>query len=119
MIEIDFSQQVNPETVSENVSFFDNAGSLESFYDFVISGKKILITFNSNFQLKHGWKYFLKISQGLMSISGESLKQDETIEFRTTNESHFGVGNQRNSIACISDIHMGDIRAVSDNYCWF
>ncbi len=119
LIEMEFSQQINPETVSKNISFFDKDGSLESYYDFVISGKKVLITFHSDFELNHGWKYFLMIKAGLKSISGESVKQNEIFEFRTSNTLHLCGVMERNSIACISDIHMGDTRAVSDNYCWF
>ncbi|MBC8486526.1 MAG: metallophosphoesterase [Bacteroidetes bacterium] len=118
-IEMEFSQPIDTGTVAGNITFSDKSGSLSLHYDLIISGKKVMITFHSDFQLYDGWKYFLTITTGLKSTSGESLRQNETIELRTTTKLTLSGSTQRNSIACISDIHMGDPRAVSGNYCWF
>ena len=118
-IEMEFSLPIDTGTVAGNITFSDKSGSLSSHYDLVISGRKVLIAFFSDFQLSDGWKYLLTITTGLKSTSGESLKQNKTIELRTTTKLTSIGSMQRNSIACISDIHMGDSRAVSGNYCWF
>ncbi len=130
-IEMDFNLPVDPETVAGNLSFSDKTGLLDSHYDLEISSNKILIKFHTDFQLFDGWKYLLTITTGLKSTSGESLKQNETMELRTTaklilpasdalgTNNSSGDSTQRNSIACISDIHMGDPRATSGDYCWF
>ena len=118
-IEMEFNLPIDTVTVVDNITFSDKSGSLNSHYDLVISGKKVLIAFYSDFQLNDGWKYLLTIKTGLKSTSGESLKQNKTIELRTTTNLNSVGSTQRNSIACISDIHMGDSRAVSGNYCWF
>ena len=118
-IEMEFSLPIDTGTVAGNITFSDKSGSLSSHYDLVISEKKVLIAFFSDFQLSDGWKYLLTITTGLKSTSGESLKQNKTIELRTTTKLTSVGSTQRNSIACISDIHMGDPRAVSGNYCWF
>ena len=118
-IEMEFSLPIDTGTVAGNITFSDKSGSLSSHYDLVISGRKVLIAFYSDFQLSDGWKYLLTITTGLKSTSGESLKQNKIIELRTTTKLTSVGSTQRNSIACISDIHMGDSRAVSGNYCWF
>ena len=100
-IEMEFSLPIDTGTVAGNISFSDKSGSLSSHYDLVISGRRVLIAFHSDFHLSDGWKYLLTITTGLKSTSGESLKQNETIELRTsTNLTSVG-STQRNSIACI------------------
>jgi len=118
-IEMEFSQPIDKGTVEGNISFSDKSGALNSHYNLVISGRKVLVTFHSDFQLHDGWKYLLSITTGLKSTSGENLKQSETLELRTTTKLTLSGSTQRNSIACISDIHLGDSRAESGNYCWF
>ncbi len=118
-IEMEFSQPIDKGTVEGNISLSDKSGALNSHYNLVISGRKVLVTFHSDFQLHDGWKYLLSITTGLKSTSGENLKQSETIELRTTTKLTLSGSTQRNSIACISDIHLGDSRAESGNYCWF
>jgi hypothetical protein len=116
---MEFSLPIDTGTVAGNITFSDKSGSLSSHYDLAISGRKVLIAFYSDFQLSDGWKYLLTITTGLKSTSGESLKQNKMIELRTTTKLTSIGSTQRNSIACISDIHMGDSRAMSGNYCWF
>ncbi len=118
-IEMEFSQPIDKGTVEGNISLSDKTGALNSHYNLVISGRKVLVAFHSDFQLNDGWKYLLSITTGLKSTSGENLEQSKTIELRTTTKLTLSGSTQRNSIACISDIHLGDSRAVSGNYCWF
>ena len=130
-IELDFSQSINTMTVDGNIKLSDNTGDLSTNYDVEVSGQKLMIMFHDDFQLRGGWRYFLTINTGLKSSSGLSLEQNKTFELRTMAKHFFdmdgpdmrgknvGSQSQRNTIACISDIHMGDQRAVSNNYCWF
>ena len=63
----------------------------------------------------------ITITTGLRSISGVTLPSNTTIELRTTAR-YLATDNDstsRNSIVCISDIHMGDPRSVALGYCWF
>lgn len=126
-IEIEFNLPVNEASITGNIILSDKSGSQSSDYELVVYGRKVLIAFHEYFQLKHGWLYYLNISTGVKAQSGQSLNHDETFELRTTakpihDQSGYslpGDSTQRNSIACISDIHMGDSRATNDHYCWF
>jgi UDP-2,3-diacylglucosamine pyrophosphatase LpxH len=120
-IELDFSQPVDSATISGNLSFSDKDGPLETMYNTISSGRKVIIAFQPGFMLQPGWKYMINLKTGLKSTSGVTLRSATQIEVRTTTR-QFGLENdttQRNSIICISDIHMGDPRAVTLGYCWF
>ncbi len=118
-IEMLFSENIDDATVANNIDFSDVTGSLNSHYDIDVFGKIVTLQFHTEFFLNDGWKYILTISTGLKSTDGNCLKKTEDIEFRTTGKPITLNGLQRTSIVCISDIHMGDERAVSGNYCWF
>ncbi len=120
-IELDFSQPVDSMTIQGNISFSHNGGSLETMYQTISSGRKVIIALKHGFQLHTGWKYLITIKTGLKSTSGITLKSDTDIELRT-NTPLLGLENDtttRNSIVCISDIHMGDQRSAALQYCWF
>jgi len=120
-IELDFSQPVDSATISGNISFSDKGGPLDALIGTISSGRKVILAFHQDFQLQSGWKYRVTIQTGLKSTSGISLKSVTDIEIRTTT-ALFGVENDstvRNSIVCISDIHMGDPRATALGYSWF
>jgi UDP-2,3-diacylglucosamine pyrophosphatase LpxH len=120
-IEMDFSQPIDSSTIKGNISFSDKDGTLDSMYKMISSGRKVIIAFQPGFQLYDGWKYLVTIKTGLRSTSKMSLPSTTAIEIRTTAR-HLVLDNDsttRNSIICISDIHMGDQRAVALGYCWF
>jgi UDP-2,3-diacylglucosamine pyrophosphatase LpxH len=127
-IEIVFSNTLNIETVSDNVNFSDQSGSLKSRYDLVVDGKIIFIRFYEDFKLNGGWNYQLVLGKGLKSVEGYPLSDNEAIELRTSSVhlSYYSLHYkqdidtvQRTLIACISDIHCGDNRASNNNYSWF
>jgi UDP-2,3-diacylglucosamine pyrophosphatase LpxH len=120
-IEMEFSQPIDSLTIKGNISFSDKKGALDSMYKTISSGRKIILAFQPGFQLHDGWKYLITIKTGLRSTSGVTLLSTTTIEVRTTAR-HLVLDNdttKRNSIICISDIHMGDPRSVALGYCWF
>ena len=89
--------------------------------EIIPSGRKVILAFQQDFQLDAGWRYTIAIKTGVKSTSGISLKSDAVLEIRTTARL-LGVENdttKRNSIVCISDIHLGDARSVALGYCWF
>ena len=118
-IEMLFSEDIDEATITNNIDFSDVTGSPNSHYDIEVFGKIVTLQFHTEFFLNDGWKYLLTINTGLKSTDGNCLKKTEDIEFRTTGKPITLNGLQRTSIVCISDIHMGDERAVSGNYCWF
>ncbi|MCX6278478.1 MAG: metallophosphoesterase [Bacteroidetes bacterium] len=120
-IEMDFSQAVDTSTIKGNLSFTDKDGALDSMYKTISSGRKVIIAFQPGFQLHDGWKYLIVINTGLKSTSGVTLQSATTIEVRTTAKKLIldNDTTSRNSIICISDIHMGDPRALALGYCWF
>jgi UDP-2,3-diacylglucosamine pyrophosphatase LpxH len=119
-VELHFSRPIDNSTIKGNIFFADKGGSLEKMYEIIFSGSKVIIVFQQGFILKSGWKYLITIKTGLKSISGIALKSDTEIELRTTTS--LGLENDtvpRNSIVCISDIHLGDQRSFDLKYCWF
>ena len=120
-IEMDFSQPIDSSTIKRNISFSDKDGALDSMCTTISSGRKIILAFQPGFQLNDGWRYLVTIRTGLRSTSGVALQSTTQIEVRTSSR-HLMLDNdttKRNSIICISDIHMGDPRAVALGYCWF
>jgi UDP-2,3-diacylglucosamine pyrophosphatase LpxH len=120
-IELAFSLPVDSSSVAGNISFSDKSGTLDTRYKTISSGKKVILAFHQDFQMKPGWKYKVALKAGLRSTSGVTFRSTEEIDVRTSAK-QLGVENdtsQRNSILCISDIHMGDPRSVARGYCWF
>jgi len=127
-IEMIFNEEIDPNSVTGNISLSDKTGSHDANYDIETSGKVVVLFFKKEFLLHDGWKYELSLEAGIKSISGEKLKNSEIFELRTNGKhafTHTGVkvksnnDNNRNSIVCISDLHLGDERATNGNYCWF
>ncbi len=124
-IELNFSLSLDSSSVDGNLSFSDKTGMLNTKYQLEVSGNKILLLFNNDFQLREGWQYFIEILPGLKSEKGSSLTNNAVLEIRTLSEPLPPSGlpgydsTVRNAIACISDIHMGDVRATDNHYCWF
>ena len=126
-IELLFNENIDQQTAAGNIILSDQTGSLNTEYNIEVIGKVVTLRFNDSYNLHDGWKYLLFITTDLKSIIGISLKHDETIELRTTGEPINLTGYksttrdtvQRDLIVCISDVHMGDTRATSGNYCWF
>jgi UDP-2,3-diacylglucosamine pyrophosphatase LpxH len=120
-IELDFSQPIDSATIPGNISFSDNSGPLETMYKTISSGRKVIIALRGDFQLHAGWKYFITVKTGLRSTSGVALQNATTMEVRTIAKKLVLDSDtiKRNSIVCISDIHLGDQRSVSLGYCWF
>jgi UDP-2,3-diacylglucosamine pyrophosphatase LpxH len=120
-IELEFSMQVDSATIPGNISFSHKGGPLDIKYKTICSGRKVIIVLKEDFQLHAGWKYLISVKTGLKSLSGTSLASDKTIEVRTSAKP-LGAGNDtvaRNSIVCISDIHLGEQRSVNLGYGWF
>jgi UDP-2,3-diacylglucosamine pyrophosphatase LpxH len=120
-VELDFSLPIDSSTIKGNISFSDRDGTLDSIFMTISSGRKVIIAFQPGFQLYDGWKYLITIKTGLRSTSGVTLASITAIEVRTTSR-QLGLDNDstsRNSVVCISDIHMGDPRSVALGYCWF
>ncbi len=124
--EMEFNALLDSSTVLGNILFSDHSGSLDSYLDLHVSGRKVLIMLHPDFDLQNGWQYFLTIKTGVRSVSGLNFQTDVQVEFRTTgmHPNLTGTGpngdtTQRRSLVVISDIHMGDARANELQYCWF
>ena len=121
-IELLFDEPLNENSIAGNISFSDKTGPLEARYDLIISGKLVMLRFHDDFSLQMGWRYTLKLSHGLQSISGSRLPASTTLDIRTT-AGHVFTNERnkapRNAIVCISDIHLGDARANASGYSWF
>ncbi|MBW2173027.1 MAG: hypothetical protein JRF69_13880 [Deltaproteobacteria bacterium] len=126
-IEIGFNMFLNPESVPGNIDLYDKNGTLSENYSVEVDGSSVFIRFHDGYQLKPGWQYFLPISEMVRSILGHSMKEETTFQIRTTSghilaeDALTGGASQaeRTNIVCLSDIHMGEQRAVDRGYCWF
>jgi UDP-2,3-diacylglucosamine pyrophosphatase LpxH len=126
-MEIGFNMQVNPESVLGNIEVYDKNGTLSGNYSVEVDGDSVFIRFHDGYQLKPGWQYFVSISGRVESANGHTMKEDTTHQVRTGSAHIFaedavaGGTNQaeRNAIVCLSDLHMGEERAVDRGYCWF
>jgi UDP-2,3-diacylglucosamine pyrophosphatase LpxH len=125
-IELEFSENLDLTTVAGNVLFADKSGDLTFEFDIQASGNKVMLLLKSDYEWKQGWKYYIEILTGLKSENAASLDGDQIIECRTgmghgiASAPELGApATGRNAIAIISDIHMGDPRAYTKDYCWF
>ena len=125
-VEMEFNETLDSSSVPGNIHFSDKSGSLDGFMKILVFGRKVMVVFSPDFALKDGWQYFLTIKTGITSTSTKHFPTDKKLELRTT-ASHPDLGGNgpgkdttdRTSIVVISDIHMGDARANTLNYCWF
>ena len=126
-IEIGFNEPLNPESVPGNIDLYDKDGTLSENYGVEVDGDSVFILFHDGYQLKAGWQYIVFISGSVKSAYGHLMEEDTTLEIRTTSRNIFvedaatGGANQveRTAIVCISDVHMGEERAVDRGYSWF
>ncbi|MCX6245885.1 MAG: metallophosphoesterase [Bacteroidetes bacterium] len=120
-IELEFSQAIDTASIRGNISLSDMNGSLDSAYTLISLDRKIVMFLKPDFSLKPGWRYLITITTGLRSVSGITFSSAKVIEIRTRTTSLTGGQGEtkRDAILCISDIHMGEYRAVAGNYCWF
>lgn len=120
-IELDFSQPIDSTTLDGNITFSHKGGPLDIHFKTISSGRKVILVLQDDFQLQSGWKYLITLNTGLKSVSGVKLQSNTTLEIRTSSMllNTGNVPNARNSIVCISDIHMGDQRSANRGYCWF
>jgi len=125
-IEIVFNDDIVKSTVEGNIILSDKNGSLIDNYKLITDGKLVTIRFIEGFNLQGGWKYNLKINENLLSLTGFHVKENMVVELRTLSRNihdqltgYQGGTSNRTLIACISDIHCGDQRAIDGNYSWF
>ena len=120
-IELEFSQPLDTSSIRGNISFSDKNGLLDATYTMITMDRKIVLLFQAGFTLKTGWRYLITINKNLKSTSGLTFSSDCILEFRTgsRNLTAGGGSENRDGILCISDIHMGEYRGVTGNYCWF
>jgi len=120
-VELEFSQELDSSSIAGNISMSDKNGVIDSMYTLIYSGRKLILAFRPGFRFNDGWQYMVSCKTGLKSTSGLRLASSTVIELRTSSKLLFldNESTQRNSMICISDIHMGDARAVAKGYCWF
>ena len=125
-IELVFSEDLEDETIFGNIGFQDQSGDLTNSIYLYQADNQVVIMFSPDFELKQGWVYEIILSPGLRSSSGLSMSGEIIIECRTGTAHGVAAvppqansGVQRNAIAIISDIHLGDQRAYTNKYCWF
>jgi UDP-2,3-diacylglucosamine pyrophosphatase LpxH len=118
-IEMEFSEEVDTTTVQGSISFSDNSSDLDTSISLMALNRMVVLQFHPSFDLKNGWKYFIKIGTGLKSVSGKTFASLKMIDVRTPAFSLSDDILVRNAILCISDIHMGEQRALLNKYGWF
>lgn len=124
-IDFVFNKEIDVNSVAGNITFSDISGALNDSIYIEVAGQKMYVRFNSDFHLQAGWRYLLNISQGFRSTQNDTFAGDTIIEFRTKSHhlsdliSEGKTSSERKLIACISDIHMGQQKAVDSGYCWF
>jgi len=124
-LDIVFNKDIDINSVDVNVIFYDKSGLLNDSVFIEVAGQKMYVRFNPNYKLKPGWRYMLGISQGFRSTDYDDLPTDTILEFRTKSTHLSDLileaknSSQRTLIACISDLHMGQQKAVDSGYCWF
>ena len=126
-IEIEFSKPLNPESVPGNIDLYDKDGTLSENFSVEVDGDSVFILFHDGYQLKAGWQYFVFISESVESAYGHPMEEDTPLEIRTTSGNILvqdaaadgTIPGERTAIVCISDVHMGEERAVDRGYSWF
>jgi len=125
-IEMVFSNSIQGGSVDEAIDFTDKDGSLKDNYQLVSEGKIVFLRFNEGYNLKSGWKYNLNVDESKLLVGDNPVNGSQQFEFRTNSKnlhedltSGSGDTTERTLIACISDIHCGDVRATNHNYSWF
>lgn len=120
-VEMEFSEPLDSASIAGNISFSDKNGLLDTAYTLITMDRKIVLLFKPGFKLRQGWRYLITCRSGLTSVSGKKFASSFILELRT-NAFNLGSGissGTRDAIMCISDVHMGEYRAVNGKYCWF
>ncbi len=125
-IQIVFDHDIMASTADDNIDLCDVNGTVKDHYELIVDGKIVFLEFHNDYDLNGGWKYDLSLTEGLLSKDGHTINGHEVYEFRTTSTHihDYTLANTtdtttRTLIACISDIHCGDQRAIDGNYSWF
>ena len=120
-LELEFSHPLDTSTVRGNITFYDKDGPLDSCVHAVCFDRKLILEFIPGFEMEQGWQYKIGISTGLRSTTGETLPAPGVIDIRTSGPPVLAgmEPDTRNCMVCISDLHMGEARAVDGHYCWF
>ncbi len=120
-IELSFAKALDSMNVASHVVFSDAGGTLNHMIEIVPASGRLILALRPGHSLKQGWKYMISFTDKLKYADGTPVNLKEDIECRTTigNSIMTPAEGNRNSIAIISDVHMGDPRAYSNNYCWF
>jgi UDP-2,3-diacylglucosamine pyrophosphatase LpxH len=130
---LEFSEPLDMNTVEGKISLHTvkAGGLLVSAYPpiEIISNSQepnqIVIKTKDGANFLSGEEYKLVVSMDIQSVYGKTLKQDFVRYFATDYRLDYGVdnipelGNDRLMIIIISDIHMGDLRSITDGYGWF
>jgi UDP-2,3-diacylglucosamine pyrophosphatase LpxH len=130
---LEFSEPLDMNTVEGKISLHTvkAGGLLVSAYPQIeiISNSQepnqIVIKTKDGANFLSGEEYKLVVSMDIQSVYGKTLKQDFVRYFATDYRLDYGVdnipelGNDRLMIIIISDIHMGDLRSITDGYGWF
>jgi UDP-2,3-diacylglucosamine pyrophosphatase LpxH len=121
MVELEFTEPIDTTSIRGNLSFSDKLGIPDSAYTFIGLDRKILLTFDPELVLKPGWRYLITIGTGLRSVTGKTFSALKILDLRTGSRDLALAGGplQRDVILCISDLHLGEDRAIAGNYCWF
>ncbi len=127
-LELEFSHKLDEGSVDGKITLEEKNGDISEYMDVLVSGNKILLVLHDDFRFQDGWKYILRIDKRIRSTGGLELAEDKLFQLRTLAQHNVVVpegkmaiqdSSQRNTIAIISDIHMGDERAVNQKYSWF
>lgn len=125
-IEIVFSDDIINGSLDDAIDFSDKDGSLKGNYELLGEGRIVFLRFKDGYNLEGGWKYNLTIDESILSTGGYTVNGTQQFEFRTSSKDiheelmgSSGDTTKRTLIACISDIHCGDERAIKGNYSWF
>ncbi len=118
-----FDEEIDPSGVQGNIRLYDKNNSLDGHYDLSISGRLVMLMLHPEVSFRDGWKYTLEIDPALKMVSGNHFSALKSFDLRTRARHFFDRQKKkrtdRNALVCISDIHMGDSRANTQNYSWF
>ncbi|MEW5737131.1 MAG: metallophosphoesterase [Thermodesulfobacteriota bacterium] len=129
-IEIVFNLPLREGSVAGNLSFSDKTGALDQNVSVEVRGNRIFLRVKNGFGFLAGWKYLVTLGAGVESALGSTLGRERVLEIRTAARNILaqapaglpGGGNglpAQNAIVALSDVHMGEDRAVNNGYCWF
>lgn len=125
---LEFSEPLDTNTVDGKIELYrvKISGELETVTcrTALSLSNQLLLTKEDGTKLKEGEEYKLVAKIGIRSTGGLTLAQDFTGYFATNhsftlgNKVLSGLKNSRTTILCISDIHLGDDRSISNGYGW-